>query len=62
MNTNKWKNRIIAAMAKHGYYFAGEFPEVGEIHFDYYPQNVDEPVRCCVFYSWEDERLMRYVG
>ena len=59
---DKWQNSIIAAMAKHGYYFVGEFPEVGEIHFDYYPKSIDGPVRCCVFHGWEDERLMRYVG
>lgn len=59
---DKRKNCIIAAMSKHGYYFVGEFPEVGEIHFDHYPENVEDPVRCCVFYGWDDERLVRIVG
>lgn len=59
---DKWQNSIIAAMAEHGYYFIGEFPEVGEMHFDHYPENAEEPIGRCVFHSWEDERLMRYVG
>ena len=58
---DKWRNVIIAAMADHGYYFVGEFPEVGEIHFDHYPENAGDPIWRCVFHSWEDERLIRYV-
>ena len=59
---DKWRNVIIAAMADHGYYFVGEFPEIGEIHFDHYPENAEYPIWRCVFQSWDDERLMRYVG
>ena len=59
---SSWQKSIIATMTENGYYFVGEFPEIGEIHFDHYPEDREQPIVRCVFRSWEDERLMRYVG
>ena len=45
------KIKLLEAMARRGFLFVGEFPELKEIHFDRWDSAWGDSRR--VFYSWE---------
>lgn len=45
------KIKLLEAMARRGFLFVGEFPELNEIHFDRWDSAWGDSRR--VFYSWE---------